>query len=55
MRQEIRSETKKLEQQFDVSLCISGEKDDIQKNMQILCFLNALKWGGDPNKVPPRT
>ena len=54
MRQEIRAETRKLQQQFDVGFLATGKGSDFDEKMRILFYLNSLKWGGDPDKTHPQ-
>lgn len=57
MRQEVRTETKKLEKSFAIDFRPSQNFDDFNKDLEILFALNAKRWGGDPSRqhLPRRT
>jgi len=50
MRQEIRFETKKLGENFDVSFCFSEQNSNFDDDMKMLFGLNVLRWGGEEKK-----
>lgn len=51
MRQEIRSETKKLDNLFDVNFVASSTNSNINESINILMSLNSLRWGGNPKNL----